>query len=304
MGWKQNKNTFGLTTSICLFSAPLCSVDDSYYGERDGHQEAVIQTQQHRRHKGNQPDDLREKEGRNRNIQTESVTAASCFLHQMEKNKVFSYLYFVTVTAPLHQLKSPSKDSKSTIALYFCVLMFNSKEAACVAHITDYSERRATCQITKNHNGQKKVQSNTMIRSDKLTSSILLVLHRAGMSLNCLNIPNRFTMMMAASAVWDTRQKRIQHENTTVQKHIKNIYWQWFVLLRWKMKHKLLFVNRPQIKIKVSAAAMLSCQTGSLWLSVIISTHLRERLEDETDGNDHQQHHERRQQPCDLNTKW
>ena len=69
------------------------------------------------------------------------------------------------------------------------------------------------------------------------------------------------------------------------------------------MKHKLLFVNRPQIKIKVSAAAMLSCQTGSLWLSVIISTHLRERLEDETDGNDHQQHHERRQQPCDLNTK-
>ncbi len=30
-------------------------------------------------------------------------------------------------------------------------------------------------------------------------------------------------------------------------------------------------------------------------------THLREGLEDETNGHHHQQHHERRQQPCNLN---
>lgn len=46
---------------------------------------------------------------------------------------------------------------------------------------------------------------------DRLTSSILLVLHRAGMSLICLNIPSRFTMMMAASAVCDTNQRRREH---------------------------------------------------------------------------------------------
>lgn len=41
-------------------SSPLGSVDDGEERESDGHQEAVVQAQEHGRHKGHQPNGLRE----------------------------------------------------------------------------------------------------------------------------------------------------------------------------------------------------------------------------------------------------
>lgn len=55
--WKQKQSCF-----ISLL--PLGSVDDCEQCKRDSHQQAIIQAQQHRRDKGHQPDDLREKRGK------------------------------------------------------------------------------------------------------------------------------------------------------------------------------------------------------------------------------------------------
>lgn len=60
----------------------------------------------------------------------------------------------------------------------------------------------------------KKVIFNRCIcyrQSDTQTSSILLVLHRAQMSPNCLNIPTRLTMIMAPSAVCDSEETQVKH---------------------------------------------------------------------------------------------
>lgn len=85
------------------------------------------------------------------------------------------------------------------------------------------------------------------------------------MSRNCLNIPNRLTMMMAARAVCNRTRERVQRHEPT-----------------FEFKHQQIITTGS---------------TGSTG-----STHLRKRFKDEANGQHHQQHHQGGQQPCNLTT--
>lgn len=129
---------------------------------------------------------------------------------------------------------------------------------------------------------------------DRLTSSILLVLHKVQMSLNCLNIPIRLTMTMAASTVCKT-----EHNTKT----------QWGLRLLNSLNSQISravstfvcsadWVENKSICGSTCDACLPDRKLSSAQHSF---THLREWLEDKTNGHHYQQYHERRHQPRNLN---